>query len=372
MTAHVKIGGSWRNVKEMHVKVGGSWRKIKEGYVKINGVWKSTYKGVIPIPAGLIVALNSTSIPSGWTRYAAADGKFIVGAGGSYAVGATGGSWSAGTLTTSSGGAHAGSAHAKNVYFTGDTTGYVNEYSGGSHTHTVAVNPYYPNRQATILIKADAETDAFPANAVVLADGALSGPTANYGTNGDYLLGYSSIGHYGSNIVAGTPSSAGSHNHGATGSGGTGSAKSSGAVYQNSGAHTNHSVPLQVAAESIKKVLLRALTSAAAFELEPGIIGLWDGATIPAGWTEMTSFRDYYIQINSAGAGTVSGNNTIRFTATLGNGGVSHIHNNGTSNGNNPVTAWSGAYTNTHSHTIDQTVSFLAPYLALKIIKYTG
>ena len=44
------------------------------------------------IPQYLIVFLNNTSIPSGWTRYSAMDSKYIVGAGSTYAWGDTGGS----------------------------------------------------------------------------------------------------------------------------------------------------------------------------------------------------------------------------------------------------------------------------------------
>ena len=43
------------------------------------------------LPAGLIIPLNDSVIPSGWQSFSSADGRLIMGAGGSYAPGATGG-----------------------------------------------------------------------------------------------------------------------------------------------------------------------------------------------------------------------------------------------------------------------------------------
>ena len=55
------------------------------------------------IPNGAVMAFNASSCPTGWTAYAAAQDKVIVGSGNSYALGATGG---ANTATTSSNGSH--------------------------------------------------------------------------------------------------------------------------------------------------------------------------------------------------------------------------------------------------------------------------
>lgn len=55
------------------------------------------------IPNGAVMAFNSSSCPTGWTTYASAQDKVIVGSGSSYSLGATGGS---NTATSSSTGAH--------------------------------------------------------------------------------------------------------------------------------------------------------------------------------------------------------------------------------------------------------------------------
>lgn len=373
MGLHTRSGGIWQEVKTIHTRVSGVWQKFKELYVRDNGTWRLVAQDAIPIPEGLIVALNSTSIPSGWTRYSAADGRFIVGAGSSYPTGSTGGSWTGGTLTTSSDGAHAGDNHSTVSGFVYYAGGVVGSASSGAHTHTVVPN-VYPQRQSTILIKAGSGLTVFPANSVVFATGALTGPTTVYGTNGAFLLGSSGLSHNGASATGSTPSSAGSHSHGSGNTFSiTGGKTPVANTVKSSGAHANHSVNLTFAAESIKKVLLRALTKTSEFGVESGIIGLWDGGTIPSGWTEQTSFRDYFININSAGTGSVSGNNTVRLTSTLSNGGISHDHylfaldQSGTD-----VAGYAYSYNNTHNHTIDQWVSFLAPYLALRIIKYTG
>jgi len=47
--AHVKEGGTFREVSEIHVKEGGTWREAQEGWVKENGVWRQFHSKAEPI-----------------------------------------------------------------------------------------------------------------------------------------------------------------------------------------------------------------------------------------------------------------------------------------------------------------------------------
>lgn len=42
MTAHIRVGGSWKEF-DPRIKVGGTWKNVDEGYVKVNGEWEKFY-----------------------------------------------------------------------------------------------------------------------------------------------------------------------------------------------------------------------------------------------------------------------------------------------------------------------------------------
>ena len=133
---------------------------------KANSAFESVDTTTTALPAGVIALWygSTASIPSGWTL---CDGtsstpdlrdQFIIGAGGSYAVAATAavGNTGAHTLTTSEMPAHTHSFTGRG--FTAQNgTGITNDYAdhaagtittstagtGGSHTHTGSLPPYY-------------------------------------------------------------------------------------------------------------------------------------------------------------------------------------------------------------------------------------
>ena len=133
---------------------------------KANSAFESVDTTTTALPAGVIALWygSTASIPSGWTL---CDGsgstpdlrdQFIIGAGGSYAVDATAavGNTGAHTLTTSEMPAHTHSFTGRG--FTAQNgTGITNDYAdhaagtittstagtGGSHTHTGSLPPYY-------------------------------------------------------------------------------------------------------------------------------------------------------------------------------------------------------------------------------------
>jgi hypothetical protein len=317
------------------------------------------------IPAGLIVFFNSGSAPSGWTRVSAADNRMIVAAGNTYSAGSSGGVWTTADLATDSAG-----SHGHSISLCGGASSGNGPDVGGVHSH--AVTPLYkPSRQRVLLIRADSEISSgeLPAHAAILADGAITGLSTVFNDD-HFAFGGSAISALTGEKSAAV-SSAGGHTHpGAGGGAGTPNLGCSHTA-DAQGAHTNHAPTLTVI-ESIKQVVLRALSSSAGFYLRGGMIGLWDGGSIPDGWTERTSFRDFFIKFHAAGEGTTSGNGTIHVSMSLASGGVSHTHGicgySGKCNND-----YSAAVANTHTHSVsaaDRT--YLPPYYALKLIQLTG
>jgi hypothetical protein len=95
--------------------------------------WQSFTGGGL-VPSGAVMAFDLASCPTGWTAFAAGQDRVIVGAGGSYALNATGG---ANTATSSSDGNHSHTAA------TGSTTlsiaqipAHAHGVSDPGHTHT--------------------------------------------------------------------------------------------------------------------------------------------------------------------------------------------------------------------------------------------
>ncbi len=105
------------------------------------------------LPLDLIVLLNDTSIPSGWTRFSAADDKFIIGAGLSHNAGDTGG---ADTVTASVNSGTAGAHEPNGMTTAGGGTGSANKSDGsdGPHYHTISLSaePYLPEYQNSVFI----------------------------------------------------------------------------------------------------------------------------------------------------------------------------------------------------------------------------
>jgi len=132
MTLYTNVSNVWKSAQPS-VNVSGVWKPVVWS-VNNSGTWKTIYA---PIPAGLIIMSADGSTPSGWTRYSAADGYFIVGAGSAYSANGTGGSSTPiGTVESSSNGGHAGSSHG----VIGTPSGVSNnplcdENIGGAHTH---------------------------------------------------------------------------------------------------------------------------------------------------------------------------------------------------------------------------------------------
>jgi len=326
------------------------------------------------IPAGLIVFFNSTTIPSGWTRFSAADDLFIVGAGDSYAADDTGGSDDI-SGSTSTDGAHTGdtySSFARNSQ--GGSCGYM--YSGaneaGDHSHSYSAN-YKPPHQNVVLIKADSAGADVPAGSVVLtvsniAPSGLSQVFADAKfarAAADLLTGGGSLENF---AVA----AAGVHQH------------YSCSVYTNSGSvgcigqrpsHESHAAGSVTVADAVKHRILRAWTKAVDFSMTTGMIALWQGATAPDGWKlcdgngGTPDMRNYFVVFGDGNdTNSTSGDNTIDVSGTIGTDGV-HQHTSSINRDN-----WSGSSKHDneigeHTHTISEAdKAYVPPYYALTFI----
>lgn len=42
MSAHVRVGGAWREAAP-RVQVGGTWRQVSDAWVRVGGVWRKAY-----------------------------------------------------------------------------------------------------------------------------------------------------------------------------------------------------------------------------------------------------------------------------------------------------------------------------------------
>lgn len=339
--------------------------------------------GGIAIPQGLIVPLASSTIPSGWSAFSDADTRMIVGAGSTYAAGATGGNTSISGYTSATGSAgnhnHRGGDSCHNG---GGTTGYAGNNSEGGHTHSVTVstvNNCIDVYKDFRLIKADTGSmTKLPANAILLGASSLS-DIDNIETSTDRLLRanstYGSTGGSGNHSgTSGTSTSAGTHGHTDGGYNNTcGTSKSSG---NTQGAHT-HSFTSAVTLDT-KRIYLSMWTKASEeFDLQDQGIAMWESATPPDGWnicdgTNGTpDCRDYFLWCGDTGnQGTTSGNNSANYAATLATtSGTSHSHLTGSSCN----TSLSGLGHTTrswdHGHTANSSATILQNYYSLYFIQ---
>lgn len=113
---------------------------LKNTFPNVTGQVTQTHEQINnPIPVGGIIMWSGSSVPDGWALCNGGNGtpdlrnKFIIGAGDSYIVGASGG-----TLTTAAGGSHTHSTDAAGAHTHGSSTGLTTLTIAQlpAHTHT--------------------------------------------------------------------------------------------------------------------------------------------------------------------------------------------------------------------------------------------
>ena len=339
------------------------------------------------VPEGIIVFYNSTSVPDGWNRFTSADAKMIVGAGSTYSVGDQGGYVNK-TVggTTGSGGSHVGPSDIYpgnyggtwcDIYQTSSTT------AKGSHYHTLDNLNFVVAQDRLLLIKSTKENDTFPSNTVLLSQSALSG-LDNTHANNRYMTSFDSINSLSESKTL-SLGAAGSHNHWSSQYCSWNGVRNydAGKVpvkFYNGGNHSDSVSP--TITDNIKKFLLSAWTKASSvIEVNPNMIAMWESLTPPDGWVLCNGsngtpdLRDCFIKNTSSGnegSGPV-GDGTI----TLG-GTVTHnnTHAHGTQYPDYEGRTWElykhGTLSNSHSHGLNSSISWLPPYYALSFIMKTS
>lgn len=353
----------------------------------------SVIKFAPAVPAGLIMFLNDTSIPTDWERFTAADNKMIIGAGNSYSIADTGGSNNLYNYNLDSGssGAHTGSG---NFRCGGATYQYVFgswNYGAGTlytpvHTHHGNNLTFIPDKRTCVMIKAQKEMETLPPNVICPSRASLSGLSNITTFNDRYFQSSTSIANI--NQSSSLPlSTAGNHGHGYfvwnpnTNIGGSTYLSS---LYQMTGNHTPAALSPTSVTDNLKKLLVSLWTNASQnFEPGNGVIGMWESLTPPDGWaicdgTNGTpDLRDSFIKpVASGSEGSSSiGDNTMTWSmpSTISHS-QSHTHYGteyGTSysqlnNGHSSVESWSHSHSN--PFTGKSNISWLPPYYALSFI----
>lgn len=337
------------------------------------------------IPIGLIIPFNTASLPAGWTRFTSADDRRIIGAGSTYAVGATGGDAAcAFSFNSETGGAHTSATLFEGVadYGYGDSIApyyAAGGSSGGGHVHVISGN-YIMVYQKLVLGKATAAQSQFPADAIVLgktSSDPLGGLTNVFNSVSRGLMSGTSIANGGGMDSESASAVTGAHLHGIAqkavmGGGQTG-------YYQiSAGKSHNHTLSLTLAAtEYYKRYYLSAWTKTSGFAGASGMIAMWEGTTPPPGWKLCNGLdgtidlRDYFIMVSTAAAaGTKQdSSNYIAFSGSLGTDSWQHGHKGGALAN---TTAGSSIHDTTyinHEHSISQNVSHTPAYYALTFVE---
>jgi hypothetical protein len=368
MPIHKKISGNWTEVTKYHRKVAGVWYDdIRKVWLKNQSEWKSLFARVLP--EGLIIPYTAGAggAPDGWSLFSAADGKYIVGAGDTYAVGANGGTGAV-AKTSNTTGNHAPSTGA----FCSESSSAGNN-TVGNHSHNVTFT-YQPPRQNCYLIKSDIGQTEFPAGGVIwqaLQHASLT----NIWTEAKMFRALASLSTGGTDAITGRSStSQANHNHG-SGAGGNVSIDNSGAKAATTGGHSHSSITMNMT-NTLRRYALAAYQDAAsAFNFETNMIAMFENTSPPLGWflcdgnNGTPDLRNYFVKNVAYGdADVASGNGTVTAAGTLIIS-ANHNHNGGQAKG------YGGTTQKRHTanykmaaHSISTNYTWLPDYYALAFI----
>lgn len=345
--------------------------------------------GVVPV--GAIGMLIGTTVPDGWEIFSAADDKYIVGAGATYAVGANGVSTTGPWTGTVTGGAHnkaddfaspkAGASSVPSYYNPASDTGAV-----GSHSHSWSVPSVTENilRRENILVrKIISDGLLIPTTVRVFGLSNIVTPaTKNTSFNGRILMAKSASNNAGVSIQAGTAITTGSgndaHQHYSTFLTTADTFGGVGAVFARrhdtaGGPHTHTATVVPTFNPKRKK--LCCFESGVDYEVVPGMIWLWSGSigALPTdyvlcdGTNGTPDMRDFFIEFSDT-SGTSVGDNTMSLSASTSSVGHSHYGPQLTSV--SIANEYGHGYTESHNHSIGGNFSYVPKYYALAVIMY--
>lgn len=341
------------------------------------------------LPDGAIVLFGATTLPSGYTDFTAANGKYIMGAGGAYAAGATGGSAATGAWsgTTTLSGAHTGIDDFRVAVtggFAGSTVHDVSDTSA-DHSHSWSASAVTMDllRRRHRLAKRTGAYATIPATMLVFGIPGLSHPDVVRITvgAGRLLMADTVTADAGVSAQATTATVASAnmmHKHydldthwGSPDSDYPPDLKS--ASPEMNWPHTHTLNPVLTA--SIKRHKLALYGGVTDYPVIAGMIVLHEGA-VPAGWTlcdgtaGTPDMRDFLVEIAATGQeGVSAGDNTVSFTTLSGGFGHSHLSGDAV---DGPNAAWAKhAEAQYHSHFASASQSYTPPWYGLKFIMCT-
>ena len=337
---------------------------------------KSKFVSDVKLPALSILMWPGTvaTIPSGWVLCNGSNGtpnlhnKHIIGAGGSFAKGSTGGGETF-SVSAASGGSHTGTTFTGGG---GTLVGGANKgaVSNGAHAHSLTASLGLPLSNLTrFIMSLDRKRIPFGAVCLSLRPSPLKGQAVHSDSVGKFFLGKTdgSVGSVGAadRTLSGTWSSAGSHQH-TTGAGQSG--EGSGYYDVSSGAHapawsgTLDQQPRHCWA-------LPVLIGSSQFSFDKMVCyynGLLSDLLGP--WTLASDLIDTFIRgtDQSSLIGSLDGSNDDYSLSTSTTHSASHTHQGSST----AATITTGAVyhtTNTwsHSHPVTATVKVVPPYHAL-------
>lgn len=347
--------------------------------------------GVVPV--GAIGMLIGTVVPDGWALFNDANDKYIIGAGGSYAVGSNGtstvGPW---TGTSSSEGSHSlqyGGADMSRPYSAasgnyGPLTPATDSYVGShSHNYSIAsVTEDIVRRENVLVIKTGSPGLNIPPTVRVFGlPNTVTTATKNISFSQRLLMAKSSSGNAGTSptTTSATISSADdSHSHIAAYGprAAFGSGEEARTAIDSGGVHT-HTATVSVTFNP-KRRQLCCFESGTNYSVSPGLIFMWSGSlgSLPTdfvlcdGTNGTVDMRDYFVEFTGTTPTSPTGNNTVTFNGTSSS--VGHSHDAGPASlpgGNTPLMGHAATYY--HNHVISTTKPYTPKYYALGFIMYS-
>jgi len=346
------------------------------------------------IPVGAILPLSGSDVPSGWEPYTLANGRYIVGAGGAYSEGDTGGSaTTAGFLGTTT-------ENSSHDLFSGYATfPSQRRESGGElspvripssptssrHSHTFSTGTFTPDvlrREMRLIKKTGSATTSVPravrvfglptlvlqnltrvvadANRLVMA----AAVNQQAGTDAQYR-----------NLTTGTADDSHVHSDPAFGSTTELGGQAIWHDHETGGGPHTHQLPLLVTPNP-KSRNLPLWGSITEYEVIPGMIALWDGGALPADWVlcdganGTPDMRDHFIRISPMGSELeASGDNTI--TVSGSTTPVGHDHKGATYLSGTVTDQFAHENTLYHKHSASASGAWVPPYYALSLIMYS-
>lgn len=372
MDLHSKVSTVWKRINQVHINVSATWKRARAGYVRVSGVWKQFFIDTALIPQGALILLQTSSVPTGFTRHSASDGKNIVGAGTTYSYGSNGTGTQSALIsgTVANAGSHtAGGAN-------GDGFGAPGYSAGGDHAHTYSktITGIDDAYKEFVIASADSPSK-LPVDGIVMSISTLSGFTqvqnitrlargnSTYGTTGGSRTSSDSV----------ASSTNGAHLHGSNRTNGGSFFAGKVGIGTAQGDHF-HTVNFGVTC-NIKRRILAAFASASEQLIPIGGILLWDSATPPHGYAicdgsgGTVDMRDYFCELGATG-GSAAGDNTATVTIDAAAKDATHAHASATTDYNTLSTYQHTSYAWNHGHTEDsQTPSILPPYYGFYFIQ---